>query len=254
MIMSEFKTYLGLKNFIDTYRMVNGEKSISDSFIISMCKGLDEDFYKKTGIRMSKSKGKVNFGPFNISELRYIIDGYIGTFNGNIGIEALIVGYDIKWRSKQEGKIIYPQDEIEESEVEFWFDRVFEKTAKEKWFKIPPKLGINLKPLSYQLNVESFTEHFYLVITFKVHNEQLVKEVEKLLNEKIERWNELSSVKDGKYGYVHDRETHKLMPNLLIFYIDGGSSSIVFLKLVFEALSDTQYIEKVTITSYPDED
>lgn len=254
--MADFQIFQGFKNFVEEYRRKNGENSISNSFAISMCKRLDDDFYNKTGIRISKSKGRVNFGPFFIKDLGYSFEDNVGVLKGNLGIEALIVGYDIKWRSKPEGKIIYPYDEIEEEEVEFWFDRVFVDTAKKKWVEIqtPIKLGIELNPLNYILNVENFTEHFYLVLNFYSLNDYLIDESERILNVTLRKWNEKSLGKDWELGVVHDYGVHRRDGTCLVYYIDGGSASNLLLKLILEMLNRVNQLEKVTITSYPDEE
>lgn len=254
--MTDFKVFQGFKNFVEEYRRKNGKNSISNSFVISMCKRLDDDFYNKTGIRISKSKGRVNFGPFFTKDLEYGVEDNFGVFKGNLGIEALIVGYDIKWSSKQEGKFIYPHDEVEEGEVEFWFDRVFVDTAKKKWSEIqaPFKLGIELDPLNYILKIENFTEHFYLVLNFNSLHDNSIDESERILNVTLRKWNEKSLGKDWELGVVHDYGVHSRDGTCLVYYIDGGSASDLLLKLILEMLNRVNQLEKVTITSYPNEE
>lgn len=252
--MNDFKIHRGFIVFIDNFRRVNGEQSLSNSFVSTMCKKLDEDFYKKTGIRISKSKGKINFGPFFSKDLHSSFEGNIGTFKGNLGVDILIVGHDIKWQSKKEGKLIYPHDEVNEDEIDFWFDHVLVKEAKEKWRELPPKLGVKIKPLHYDFKLESYTEHFYLCIYLKDQSESSIKEVETIVSQLIVDWNNASLDKNKDMGVVHSWEIYQSSTNFLIMYIDFGSASEKLLKQILETLNDLEGIEKVTITSFPDEE
>lgn len=251
--MSDVVIYQGFKYFVHFYREKYGYHAISDSFISAMNQKLDNDFFSKTGIRISKTKGKIHYDFIHRDVIDYSLEGNIGTFKGDLLVYGLVVGCFFKWQSK-DMKILRPYDEIDEENIEFWFDILDAELAIKEWRAHPPKLGFKPNPLSYLLNVDHFNEHFYLLISFKENNEDVGKSTLQMLNQMLNDWNEASLAKNRRLGIVHNWKDEKITSNNLKFYIDYGSASEKLLKQILEALNDIEGINEVTITSYPNEE
>jgi len=219
----------------------------------AMNKKLDEDFYSKTCIRISKSKGHIRYDFIHFDETDYTIQGNVGTFKGDLMVYLLLVGHSFKWRSK-DGSTIRPYHEIDENNIEFWFDNFDKNLVIQEWRSHPPKLGFSTVPLNFSLHVDHFYEHFYLLISFIKNDEEKVKFTVLVLNQMLSAWNEASLAKNRRFGIVHSWIEEKVTPNYVKFYIDFGSAHEKLLKQILESLNDIEGIEKVTITSYPDED
>jgi hypothetical protein len=225
-----------------------GENSISESFIIAMGEKLEEYFYSKTEIRMSKANGKIVFVPDYSNNLSF--SGNIGTIRGTLLIQNFRIAKDIKWKSPNVTPI-YPQDEVLEENIEFWFEDLEVAAAQREWRAVPPKLGFKLDKPRFELKLDHFNEHFYLLILYKENNEDTVKSTLQMLNQMLNDWNEASLAKNRRLGIVHNWKDEKTTSNYLQFYIDFGSASEKLLKQILEALNDTEGITEITITSYP---
>lgn len=249
--MHSFTIFKGFEIFIEEYRRKNGRDSISNSFIEAMCLQLDEDFFLQTEIRISESKGKIHFGPYYTRDLCYWVENNIGIFKGALAIDVLKVGQDIHWKNTKGNRFISPNEKIDASGIDFKFGEIFVDTAKKQWIELQPPihLGIELNPLNYTLNLEHFTEHFYLVLTFKPLNTDSIHESERLLNIILRKWNERSF--GPELGLVHDYGVHSRGDTFLVYYIDRGSAAKLLLKLVLEMLNRINNLKAVTITSYP---
>ncbi|AEE52332.1 hypothetical protein [Haliscomenobacter hydrossis] len=253
--MSKKIYYKGFEAYIWNFKQKFGDDSISHSFTEAMIGQLCKYFLEKTGIDMGKSKGKIGFAPGTISSLGYSIDGNIGKLEGHLICFYMEVGGAINWKT-YDGSIIHPKDQVDEKNIEFWFEDLNVEWAKREWklYSALPKLGFTLPSLHYKVLVDHFNEHFYVLVAFKSKDQSIVESVANLLYHTCNTWNDHSLTKSRKLGIVHNCSTQILEDNYLRFYIDFGSAHEKLLKQILEALNDIPQIEKVTITSYPDEE
>ncbi|WP_373552601.1 hypothetical protein [Haliscomenobacter sp.] len=253
--MSKKIYFKSFEAYIWNFKQKFGDDSISHSFTEVMISQLCKYFLEKTGIDMSKSKGKIGFVPGTISSLGFSIDENIGRLEGHLICFYLQIGEAVKWKTN-DGSIISPNDHVDEKNIEFWFDCLNVEAAKREWklYSAPPRLGFTLQSLHYKVLVDHFNEHFYLLVSFKNKDQSIVESAAKLLNETCNTWNDHSLAKNRNLGIVHNCSAQILEDNYLRFYIDFGSAHEKLLKQILEALNDIPQIEKVTITSYPDEE
>lgn len=253
--MSKKIYYKGFGTYIWNFKQKFGDESISDSFVEVMVNQLCKYFLEKTGIDMSKSKGKIGFVPRTLSSLGFRVEENIGRLEGHLICFYTEVGGAINWKA-HDGSIIHPHDQVDEKNIEFWFEDLDVEWAKREWklYSAPPKLGFPLQPFHYKVLVDHFNEHFYLLISFKENNEDVVKSTLQILNKLLNNWNEASLEKNRRLGIAHNWNEEKVTPNYLKFYIDYGSAHEKLLKQILETLNDLEGIEKVTITSFPDEE
>lgn len=229
------------------FRQVYGNDSLSDQFIELMNKKLSNDFKAKTGIDITKSKGKICVSPVHLNYSKSKNAIHAGITVHHYGTNAII-----KWKSNS-GKIITPADrELNENDIEIWFDYLETKQILIDYARMHKKPDINLNQYNYEIIFDSFFwESLYFLITLWEGGAHRAEEVIKVLDDFVIFWNQDSENNEKIVGVIHNSGCKKITDSGLEYYFDMGSASLDSLRQLFEKLNELRLIKKIVVTSYP---
>jgi hypothetical protein len=234
------------------YENRHGTESISDAFIRLISGVLSRDFEDKTGINPLKAKGKVFLSTNDNFQIPYIEEIPISELQAGIGIHHYGSKATIKWSSKS-GKIIRPSDlEIDETDVEMWFDDLDVAQILRDYASMHRKPDIDVSPYRYEIVFDSFFwEGLYFVVTLETVEALQKENVIHLLDKFVKDWNEKSESRGRSKGLIHNSGCEKITETGFVYYFDMGSASFDALRQLLQTLNNAGCVKKVLLTSYP---
>jgi hypothetical protein len=230
------KTNTWLKDFKSVYKA-------SDSFLDCMNKALQKEYSEITG----RDFDVLYLFAERPSDLVYLPSEHAAVLKASIEIVKRTYWGDclIGWRHRAFDRVVRPEEEIKEEDVEFrWIELTLPIFPEEA--PTIPSLG---ERLGLSLNYELINNEGASVdLTFIVEGSQAVT-IPDRLGTIINEWNRLAAEDETKQkGFIHNLLLESIEKDIAIFTIDTGSSGYDGLKLILAELNDPVWgVRKVTI-------
>jgi hypothetical protein len=241
-----FWYYLGLEfSFLKIL-----EIKISKKYLIIAGKKLFDNFVKHTSI--SDKKNIIIAFPLKDSNMKFevFILNEVSKVNWYLVVLASLIPVTICWKSKS-GRIYKISDEdIDENDIEFWFEDLDVLAIYKELYPNNP-LPFKLKNIQFELEILRLDLELELKIDLKDANLELIDLIETQVENFIDKWNKKAE-KDTEdklgMGLVHNTKTSLKSNCEIIFAIDMGSSDVAIIKKIIMMLNKTEGIKKVTIS------
>lgn len=242
-----------------SFKKENGINSISDKFLKIVDQKLSFDCLNQIGLNPYNEFPNI-FLLYESSH--YIRNPYfekelINNMNIMFGIFIVVFNVKIKWKSIS-GNIYFPSStEIDEDDIEMWFDDLPVNDILNIWNDPaynPKKLNFRYKKPSYDIKVDFFMwDSIYMHIKLKqgVKNSTF-DAISDYIDKKFQEFNLYSESKKYRYGVIHNFGEDKRNENTMIYYIDYGSAIVKPMREVIEGLSVFDEIDFVIFCSKND--
>lgn len=236
--------------FKRSFSLVFGSGFMSDQFIELINVKLANDFYRQ--LKEPKQTSEIYLG-FAQGDFSYSTKRGVQKLTLRISVRNMSFRATILWKNKSKyGTMIRPHfTEINEDDIEMWFeDLPMDKISKE-YKQSPPNYGIQVNHLSYPVEIAHFEVGLYVLCYLNDDDIQTGEQIGQQLNDFVNTWNKKSDYKGGKYGVIHNGNVEKIEAGFVQYYFDWGSASKTAMDQLLTLLDKTKKIERLKITSYP---
>lgn len=222
----------------------------SKQFIDCADKQLTEQFIRATGLKPGKN---VSIAFTNQTTGAPIYSQYQIPNSNMLGRKLSVSIYinhnwnpvTIYWKSKIGRDYKLHDNDIECSDIEFWFEHLDTDLYIQQLFP-HQKIPFQTDNLTFELEVVRLKLDATLTLTKSANCALSTREVAYKIDNFIARFNEISEKQNRKHGVVHHWKTSE--SDIQIRYdIDLGSAGILFYKHLFDQISKLNCISKILI-------
>ncbi len=211
---------------------------------------LAKDVQEKTGIDVIEAKRKVI-----LVQRPYFCEIELNKRGGTVqaGIAVSHYGSDavIKWESKCERRVLLSDTDIEEDDIEIWFEKLDVDSIKRHYARISRKPKIDTGKYIFEVEFDSISWECVYFQFYLKQGTGAAEELKQRVNEYTASWNAAGGRVDKRQGVVHHVECRKSTDEFVEYYMDLGSSDVTFVELFLLYLNRVKVLEKVRVTSFP---
>lgn len=226
-----------------------GEESMSDDFKNIMQRKLQDYFWKKVGINLDDSKGRIIF---SMSPFKLDFEEYTGVISTGITVYHYFMPCKILWNHISKKSLILPtMKDLDYDKIDLWVDNLDTKKIQKAYYKKPPQKHFKNLELNSKLILDfCYIEDVYLQIRLQNKNILMINNLKRSIEEYVIDWN--SNVKPSEYGdlTISDWLT-KNSDQVLSIAFDFTHTPIETLAKLIKVIDMNFNIEKMRVTSYP---
>ncbi|GAB2524260.1 hypothetical protein [Spirosoma aerophilum] len=185
------------------------------------------------------------------SDLIYLPGEYTAVLKASIEVQTRNYWGEclIGWRPKAMDKLVKPEDDIAENEVEFkWIELSLPNIASQPPATLNMGERLNLS-LDYQLIIENGIDSQDVEFYLQLNDSAIVKSLESELATLQANWNEQADQDTTRQtGYIHWLSFEREEDGEYVFRMDTGSAGVEGLKRMLGAFNDPKWgIKKVEL-------